>query len=169
MGSRYLLDRRRYFEFRSSDYGEGIPILAYISHAYSAESEAERLQNVNASIDAALELWKLGIHSLIPNLSHFVDLRSQEKGIEISWESFLLWDLELLKGCDCLLLLGDSPGCIRERNCARELGMRIFTSVEDVILYSKRVETLKELARYSQEIGLDYGVNVKEKPVENQG
>lgn len=128
-------------------------MVCYISHPYSASSDEERLQNVQKAIDVSLQLWKNGIHSLVPNLSHYIDLRAQERGISVSWEEYLQWDLELLEGCDCILVLGDSPGCKREKEYAEEIGMRIFTSIEEVVDYSSRHTGISELTTESQILG----------------
>lgn len=128
-------------------------MICYISSRYSASTEEERIANVQRAIDVSLDLWKHGIHSLVPHLSHHIDLRAQERGIAISWAQFLDWDLELLEACDCLLLLGNSPGCKREKEYAEEIGMRIFTSIEDVVDYSRRHQGATMLTTEAQTLG----------------
>lgn len=104
----------------------------YIAGPYTAVSEATRIQNVNHAIDAAIELLQRGHIPYVPHLTHFVDERATKRGITLTWEDYIAWDLEWLKDCDALLYLGDSRGAKIEKDRAAALQKMIFYSLDSV-------------------------------------
>lgn len=51
------------------------------------------------------------------------------------WETFLSMDVEIIRRCDAILMIGawqGSPGCIEEYNAAQEAGIAIFTTMAQV-------------------------------------
>jgi len=114
----------------------------YICGPYTAESEMQMVQNVMKAIDAGLILWKKGHYPYIPHLTHFVDLRAKEKGIEMKWEEYIEWDKAWLEVCDALLFLGNSKGAIKELEYAKTLGKIIFYDIKEVPNIYKKSECL---------------------------
>jgi len=110
--------------------GRGLRI--YICGPYTAESETEIDRNVAKALDVGLILWKKGHYPYIPHLTHFVDLRAREKGIEMKWEEYIEWDKAWLEVCDALLYLGNSKGARQELEYAKKLGKIIYYDVNDV-------------------------------------
>jgi len=107
-------------------------MIIYISGPYSADTNEGKLQNTQTAIDVGIELIRKGYTVIIPHLSHYTDMRAQELGIEFSWEIWMKQDLELLERCDALYFIGESRGACIELERAKELGLRIFYSLEEV-------------------------------------
>jgi len=80
----------------------------------------------------ALGLIKKGHYPYIPHLSHFLDTHAQEKGIELPWEFWMEYDDVWLTKCDALFFIGESRGACIELERAKELGLQIFYSVDEV-------------------------------------
>ena len=104
----------------------------YVAGPYTAESEAQIFDNVMKVLDAGLNLWKKVHYPYIPHLTHFVDLRAQEKGIPMKWEDYMEWDKVWLEFCDALLFLDNSKGAKRELEYAKKLGKTIYFDIADV-------------------------------------
>lgn len=104
----------------------------YVCGPLSNLDPAIREANVQRAIDAAIELYRLGHAPYLPHLTHWVDLRQQELGVGLEYETWLATDLEWLRQCHALLYLGSSPGADREYVHAKERGLVIFESLADV-------------------------------------
>ncbi len=130
-------------------------MLCYISHPYSNDDPEQVTQNVKKAMDISIDLWLMGLPTICPLLSHFIEERAVARGIDISWSDYLEWDLILLEKCDALLLLGDSPGCVLERERAKELELPIFVSVEEVRQWA-RAQALNDLAAQAQQLSFGY-------------
>lgn len=104
----------------------------YVAAPYTAASREEVEKNVTRAIDAGIELLKRGHVPFIPHLTHYVELRAQERDIPITYDEYLDWDREWLDLCDALVYLGRSKGVDIEIARADELGIPIFASVEEV-------------------------------------
>ena len=121
-----------YFRRNIKYFKERILVIIYVSGPYSAEKEEDRLKNTQTAIDIGIELIRKGHTVLIPHLSHYTDMRAQELGIELPLECWMKQDLELLEGCDALFFIGESKGACIELERAKELGLQIFYSMEEV-------------------------------------
>ena len=104
----------------------------YVAGPYTAQTIDERRENVNRAIDVAIHIFKKGHFPYIPHLTHFVDERAKEIGIDLQWDDYIAWDLAWLELCDALLMLGSSKGADMELEHAKKLGLRIFSSVEEI-------------------------------------
>lgn len=104
----------------------------YIASAYSAPTEAERLANTYRAIDAGIRLRQKGHIPFIPHLCHWWDARAIEQGIQFTWKDWMDYDDVWLAECDAFLYLSPSRGADIELARAKELGLRIFYSVEEV-------------------------------------
>ena len=104
----------------------------YIAGPYSADEEATRKENVLAAIDAAIALVFKGHVPYVPHLTHFVDERARQIGVELSWDDYIRWDLEWLRLCDAVLYLGSSKGADLELQAALAWEKTVFYSLDEV-------------------------------------
>jgi hypothetical protein len=104
----------------------------YISGPYTSNSDAQTLQNVMKAIDVALIVRKKGHYPYIPHLTHFVDLRAREKGLQLKREDYMEWGNAWLEVCDALLFLGESKGAKEELEYAKKLGKIIYYGLDEV-------------------------------------
>jgi hypothetical protein len=104
----------------------------YVAGPYTAPTPSALEDNTKRAIDAGIALLHKGHTPFIPHLTHYVDVRAQERGIKISWEEYIQWDAEWLKACDALLYLGQSKGADLELAQAKAAGKQIFFSVEEI-------------------------------------
>lgn len=107
-------------------------MLIFIAGPYSAETSRRVEQNVNAAIDAAIEILRKGQIPFVPHLSHLVDQRAARIGATLDWSDFVKWSLAILPRCDALLYLGSSPGADLELEKATSLGIPIFHSIDEI-------------------------------------
>jgi len=107
-------------------------MIIYCSGPYTAPTEEGKLKNTQTAIDVGIELIRRGHTVLIPHLSHYTDMRAQKLGIDIPWECWMKQDLEILERCDALYFIGESRGACIELERAKELGLQIFYSLEEV-------------------------------------
>lgn len=69
----------------------------------------------------------------VPHLTHFFDVWHESRwGWRLDPETYMQWDLAILRRCDGLLYLAPSPGADRELALAHELGMPVWTSAGEV-------------------------------------
>lgn len=104
----------------------------YIAGPYTASSKEKVRRNVNRAIDAGIAILRKGHYPFIPHLTHYVDTRAIKRGITLTWEDYVDWDMQWLKTCDALLFLGPSRGANLELQEAKKLRKKIFRSVGDV-------------------------------------
>jgi hypothetical protein len=106
--------------------------MIYIAGPYSSEDESTKLENTIDAIDAGIAVYQRGFIPLIPHLTHFVDQRARELGIDVSGWDYYEWTKEYLIRCDGLLYLKSSPGADKEMWIATRRGMRTFDSIEKI-------------------------------------
>lgn len=104
-------------------------MLIYVAGPYSAPIVEERENNVERAMDAGQDIIERGHWPVIPHLSHWFDLYTQQA---LTYAQYIAWGLALLRRCDALLFLGSSPGAERERSLALELGIPIFGRVGEI-------------------------------------
>lgn len=104
----------------------------YVAGPYTAPTDEAVWANVTAAIDAGIEVYKRGHYPVIPHLTHYVELRSQQIGAGLTWEDYIVWDRVWLNMCDAFLHLGHSRGADLELGWAEELGLTIFLSLDEV-------------------------------------
>jgi hypothetical protein len=107
-------------------------IKIYVAGKYSAVSDREIIDNVNAALDAGLRLARRGHKPYIPHLSHFLEMRAQETGEGLPYAWYLDFDRCWLDDCDALLLLSHSPGADLELEYAKELGLIVYYDEKDI-------------------------------------
>lgn len=104
----------------------------YIAGPYTASTPELVRRNVDIAIDAGLKVWKKGHVPFIPHLTHFVDERAVATGVPMQYDEYLAWDTQWLEGCDAILYLSSSRGADLELQNAKQLGLTIYWSVDDV-------------------------------------
>ena len=104
----------------------------YIAGPYSAKTKRERLQNAIRAVKAGLIAFKKGHYFFIPHLFHWADQYARIMGLEMAWQDWMKWDSAWLVECDALLYLAPSKGADIELNTAKELGLKIYYSIDDV-------------------------------------
>lgn len=121
--------------------------LIYIAAPLSADTEEQRLANVDAAIDAGLAVYRAGGVPLIPHLNYLVQMRRPGA---LTWSDCMAWDLPVLRRCDGLLRLpGESRGADVEVATAREFGMPVRTWPRPgEILWSNEADCLKTAAEF---------------------
>ena len=95
------------------------------------------LENVRRMIRLGVEAMMAGFHPYIPALDFhiFLALHDNER---ITEEMVKQTSIEWLKACDAVLLTPgweDSPGTLRELKIADEMGIPVFTSFNDLVLF----------------------------------
>ena len=104
----------------------------YIAGPYCGADWAATDANVQRALEAGIEVHKKGHTPFVPHLSHYLDLKAKAKGISIGYEEWMAHCFNWLSGCDALLYLGSSPGADRELQWAREMGLEIYETLEQI-------------------------------------
>lgn len=104
----------------------------YVAAPYTAPTEWEVAANVTRAIDAGIEIVRRGHTPYIPHLTHWVELRSQEIGAGLDYETYMRMDEEWLACADALLYLAPSPGADRELRYALWNRMQVFRAIEEI-------------------------------------
>jgi len=105
----------------------------YLAGPISADSDEVVFANCQRAVDAGIELMRKGHFPFVPHLSLWTNTRAKVKfGIEFTWEQWMELDDAFLQCCDALLYLGSSRGADQELERAKELGLQIFYSVDEV-------------------------------------
>jgi len=86
----------------------------YIAGPYSAKTPRCTELNVSQAIMIGVKLIELGFTVFVPHLSHYLDRKAESIGINIPYDKWIEMDLEWLKHCDVMLVLGYSPGVYQE-------------------------------------------------------
>ncbi len=99
--------------------------LVYLASPYSLGDQA---LNVRRAIEAADKLLEKGYIPFMPHLCHFWHFISPKP-----YETWLEIDRAILERCDALLRLeGISEGADQEVKFAKELGLDVYYSIEEL-------------------------------------
>lgn len=104
----------------------------FIAGPYWSEDPEKRLRNTNDAIDVGLRIFKKGHAPYIPHLFHFADAYAKSEGITMSEADYRAIDLEWLRTCQGIYVLGISDGVNREIAEAEYLGIKRFNYVMDI-------------------------------------
>lgn len=105
----------------------------YVAGPYTAPTTEGRLANTYRAVDAGLALMKMGHAPFVPHLTHFSDERALEtEGAHRGYQDWMDLDDAYLEVCDALLYLMPSRGADIELARAKELGLQIFYSLDEV-------------------------------------
>ena len=100
----------------------------YVAGPYSKGVVAE---NVREAIRWADHLLRCGFTPFVPHLTHLWELVSPKP-----YEEWLAYDFEWLVMCNAVLRLsGESPGADREVAEAERLGIPVFYTVTDLMVW----------------------------------
>lgn len=104
-------------------------MLIYVSGPYSADTDRDMLANTHWALGAGAAIFRLGHSPVIPHLYHFFDqwVRESPARYRPTYEQYMALDLMLVEKCDGFLLLGRSPGALRELDVARRCHLPIWT------------------------------------------
>jgi len=86
-------------------------------------------RNTRRAIRAGIAIIERGHVPFIPHLTHFIHLESKKP---LPREFYYEYDSVWLKCCDALLYLGKSTGADRELQMAKEMGLRVFHSIDEI-------------------------------------
>ena len=107
---------------------DDMKIRVYIASPYSI---GDKCLNVNKSLEISNELIEHGFAPFAPLLSHFHNMSFYQP-----YEVWMEQDMTWVASCDCLLRLpGQSSGADREVERAKEVGIPVFYSLEDLYKY----------------------------------
>lgn len=104
----------------------------YIAGPYSADIKEEIELNVQRAIDVSIDILLKGHIPYIPHLTHYIDKRSKEIGIELTWDDYMAMDLHWLRECEALLFMGPSKGANIELGIAKDLNKRIYFGIDEI-------------------------------------
>ena len=108
------------------------PLTIYVSGPYSAPKMKERWNNVMAAVTAGILIRKKGHFPLIPHLYDDFDTIAKMTGYKFEWQDYMEMDLAFLEKCDALYFIGSSKGADIELARAKELGLKIYYSLDEV-------------------------------------
>jgi Domain of unknown function (DUF4406) len=93
--------------------------------------DAARVAHKNTlnAIRAGIRIIEKGHIAFIPHLSHYVHLETEHG---LPKEYYYQYDMEWLKHCDALFLLGHSNGADKELEWAQKNGLRIYYDLFDI-------------------------------------
>ena len=111
----------------------------YVSGPYSG-GDVE--SNVAEAIEMGQLVYNNGHIPFIPHLFHFWDQHLPHRNV---YEDWMRLCMSFLETCDVLLRLpGESPGADREVERAKELGMKVYYSVKDLLADMKELNSWGE-------------------------
>jgi hypothetical protein len=109
----------------------------YLAGPYRGATEWDVVQNIRRAEALALEVWKLGAACICPHKNTAL------LGGAAPDELWLQGDLELLRRCDAVICTADwsrSAGAINEVALARETGLPVFETIDELRLWLQRVD-----------------------------
>jgi len=107
----------------------------YIAGPYTPRSEhkhvaiREAAHNVHVAIVSAIKVLEKGHIPYVPHLTHYIHTNPECKR-EYNW--YAIDDTILEHWAEALLYLGSSPGADHELELAKELGLRVFMSIDEI-------------------------------------
>ena len=109
-------------------------IVVYVSGKYSGKTDEEAKLNIQKAKEAGQKLWELGYTAVVPHLNTF----GFDNESKCRYNDYVNGDLELLKRCNCLLMLdnwSDSTKARIERLEAIRHAIRTFESIDELDNY----------------------------------
>lgn len=101
-----------------------------IAGPYSAPTETQRQINLDRMNEAAAALLRkghvplIGVNAALPVL--------QKAAVADPYKAMMDISMAVIDRCEALLLLGESPGAIRERDLVAGKGLPVYTSPDEV-------------------------------------
>ena len=101
-------------------------VRVYIASPYTVGDQA---LNVRRQIDCFQDLADQGFAPFVPLATHFIHMIHPR-----SYEDWMSYDFEWIQQCDCVLRLdGVSLGADREVEFAKNLGIPVYYSIDEII------------------------------------
>lgn len=101
----------------------------YVAGPYTAANSRLTKLNVDKAISVGCKLIRKGYAPFIPHLSHYIWMHPDG---DFDYQLWTKLDMEWLKVCDAFYYMDSSPGADKELEKAREMGIPIYTKIEDV-------------------------------------
>lgn len=101
-----------------------------IAGPYSADNAEDRLHNLNRMNDAAARVLEMG-HTPLIGVNAALPVLEMST-IENPYESIMKISMAVISACEGLLLIGESPGALRERDWMIDNGRPIYHSLEEL-------------------------------------
>lgn len=105
------------------------PFRIYIAGPYSAPTTAQVEANVRRAVFAAARVFSIGHYAFCPHAATHKIHEAAPQDYEV-WMGFDMSILE--RWANAILVVGPSPGADRELLRARELGLAVFNSVDEI-------------------------------------
>lgn len=106
--------------------------IVYISGPYTAKNVVGVWKNVLTACKVGVAIRKKGHFPLIPHLYNDFDEIAEAMDEHFSWQDYMDMDLAFLERCDALYFIGPSKGANIELQRAKELGLPIYYSLDEV-------------------------------------
>jgi hypothetical protein len=100
----------------------------YIAGPLNGGHCTEYLSNLHKFIEIDRQLRKLGFYTFNPALDFIVGIVDGTMTYDDYFDANLHW----LEVCEAMFFIGHSPGADRELQRARELGLHVYTDIEEV-------------------------------------
>jgi len=111
--------------------------MGYLSAPMSAPDALTRTHHHLAALGVSARLWEAEALHYCPHRNS-----PQVGTTDVSYESWIAMDLEVLRRCNYILMAGDwnhSPGCRRELAVAMHLGLPVVYTVEAAIALDRKL------------------------------
>lgn len=99
-----------------------------IAGPYSAATDEQRKNNLDAMNKAAVKVLELG-HVPLIGINAALPVMEKYTG-DNAYEHIMGISLAVINACEALILIAESPGANRERDLILSKGLPVFTSVE---------------------------------------
>ena len=113
-------------------------MLIAVAGPYGADTAEQRQHNLDALNKAAAEVMKrghipvIGINATLP-LMAWLDAEMNQ------YEAVMSISLALVDKCDALLLIGESPGAIRERDLVIAKGLPVYSHISEIPIEGEKL------------------------------
>lgn len=112
--------------------------MGYLSGPMSAPGALVRTRHHLRALEVSHQLWDMGLLHYCPHANS-----PQIGTTDVDYETWVRWDLEVLRRCDWILMIGDwgiSAGCRREFNVAEALQIPIAYTIDEAACLAAAVE-----------------------------
>ena len=106
--------------------------LVFVTGPYSAPTEDEIESNIQDAIDSGRVLFEKGYYPIIPHILVREYYNPDDRNGLFGYESLMSYTLSIVKRCDILLIIGNSPGADREKELAESLGIPIYFKLTQI-------------------------------------
>jgi len=109
-------------------------MLIAVAGPYSADTPAERQQNLDSMNEAAAAVMKLGHVPMIGVNAALPVVACLDPSAD-HYAAIMAISLALVDKCDAILVIGESPGVNRERDLVESKGLPVYWNVNDIPLF----------------------------------